>query len=145
MTKKELMIKAHEMTREIKNEYPEIDYKFQLGLCLAYLQEKGKMVELKGSEKQIKWAESIREKVLEIAKKNKFKHVIELVNNKDDAKYWIENFKMMTANYKTDFEKYKSILSLDFHIQCEKEREAEEAEMREWRRRKKEREEYEVI
>lgn len=40
MTKKELMIKAHKMTKEIKNEFPEIDYKFQLGLCISYLQEK---------------------------------------------------------------------------------------------------------
>lgn len=41
MTKREIMIKAHKMTKEIKNEYPEVDYKFQLGLCLAYLQEEG--------------------------------------------------------------------------------------------------------
>ena len=39
MTKKELMIKAHKMTREIKAEYPSVDYKFQLSLCLAYLYE----------------------------------------------------------------------------------------------------------
>ena len=39
MNKKELMIKAHKMTKEIKNEYPTVDYKFQLGLCLAYLYE----------------------------------------------------------------------------------------------------------
>ena len=66
MTKKELMIKAHQMTKEIKNEYPEVDYKFQLGLCLAYLQTEGevKMVELKGSEKQVKWAEDIRNQYL---------------------------------------------------------------------------------
>ncbi|MCF0163167.1 MAG: hypothetical protein HUJ88_11410 [Fusobacterium necrophorum] len=37
MTKKELMIKAHKMAKEIKNEYPTVDYKFQLGLCLSYL------------------------------------------------------------------------------------------------------------
>ena len=37
MTKKDLMVKAHKMTKEIKNEYPGVDYKFQLGLCLAYL------------------------------------------------------------------------------------------------------------
>ena len=41
MTKKELMIKAHKMTKEIKNEYPTVDYKFQLGLCLAYLYKEG--------------------------------------------------------------------------------------------------------
>lgn len=34
---KELMKKAHEMTKEIKKEFPEVDYKFQLGLCMSYL------------------------------------------------------------------------------------------------------------
>lgn len=62
---KDLMKKAHQMTREIKREYPEVDYKFQLGLCMSYLlsEKKGgnRMVELKGTEKQIKWAEDIRE------------------------------------------------------------------------------------
>lgn len=42
MTKKGLMIKAHKMTKEIKNEFPEVDYKFQLGLCISYLQEQAK-------------------------------------------------------------------------------------------------------
>lgn len=66
MTKKELMVKAHQLTKEIKAEYPEVDYKFQLGLCLAYLYKEGEkeMVELKGSEKQVKWAEDIRKEML---------------------------------------------------------------------------------
>ncbi|GEQ22736.1 hypothetical protein CBU02nite_32420 [Clostridium butyricum] len=34
---KELMKKAHQMTREIKGEFPNVDYKFQLGLCISYL------------------------------------------------------------------------------------------------------------
>ena len=67
---KELMKKAHQMTREIKNEFPEVDYKFQLGLCISYLsknemKEDVEMVELKGTEKQVKWAEDIRKKVVE--------------------------------------------------------------------------------
>lgn len=37
MNKKELMKKAHEMTKEIKREYPEVDYRFQFGLCLSFL------------------------------------------------------------------------------------------------------------
>ena len=52
MTKKELMIKAHKMAKEIKNEYPEVDYKFQLGLCLAYLHQEGEN-EMKVEEKLI--------------------------------------------------------------------------------------------
>lgn len=76
---KNLFKEAHKLTKEIKAEYPNIDYKAQFGICLSYLQEmKGecKMVELKGSEKQIKWAKDIRQQILsmkdnyEIAKSN---------------------------------------------------------------------------
>ncbi|WP_195989982.1 hypothetical protein [Clostridium sp. D53t1_180928_C8] len=117
MTKKELMIKAHKMAKEIKNEYPTVDYKFQLGLCLAYLYENEgdvKMVELKGSEKQIVWAEEIREVVLEMAertvegataryneKQNKARtrrmnetiELLEKFKNEESAKFFIDNFK----------------------------------------------------
>lgn len=61
-----IMKEAHKLTKEIKAEYPNVDYMAQLGICIAYLSEnKGeiKMVELKGSEKQIKWAEEILEVV----------------------------------------------------------------------------------
>ena len=116
MTKKELMIKAHEMTKEIKREYPEVDYKFQLGLCLAYLQSEGevKMVELKGSEKQVKWANDIREVVLLASRRNlelkqefynekpnskmrtrvlnEAKELNEKIENEESAKFFIENF-----------------------------------------------------
>ena len=66
---KNLMKAAHQMAKEIKVEYPNIDYKFQLGLCLSYLAEnKGvvEMVELKGSEKQIEWAEDIRNNMVKM-------------------------------------------------------------------------------
>lgn len=116
MTKKELMIKAHAMTKEIKKECPNVDYKFQLGLCLAYLYEEGdvKMVELKGSEKQIAWAKEIKEVVLEMAertvegataryneKQNKARirrmneaiELLERFKNEESAKFFIDNFK----------------------------------------------------
>lgn len=38
---KNIMKQAHEMTKEIKREYPEVNYKFQLGLCLSFLAKKG--------------------------------------------------------------------------------------------------------
>ena len=34
---KNIMKEAHRLTREIKAEFPEVDYKFQLGLCISYL------------------------------------------------------------------------------------------------------------
>ncbi|EOR20570.1 hypothetical protein A500_16305 [Clostridium sartagoforme AAU1] len=114
MTKKELMIKAHKMTKEIKAQYPTVDYKFQLGLCLAYLQEGGnEMVELKGSEKQVAWANNIREVVMsgvnallaerqqaheERGKKRTLrmleeaKAAKEKLENEESAKYYIDNF-----------------------------------------------------
>lgn len=76
---KNLFKEAHKLTKEIKAEYPDVDYKAQFGICLSYLQKKKgeiKLVELKGSEKQIKWAEDIRKQILsmkdnyEIAKSN---------------------------------------------------------------------------
>ncbi|HII4494835.1 hypothetical protein [Clostridium perfringens] len=62
-----VMKEAHKLTKEIKNEFPEVDYKAQLGICMSYLlNEEGEneMVELQGSEKQVKWALSIREKTI---------------------------------------------------------------------------------
>lgn len=37
MLNSELLRKAHKMTKEIKEQYPEVNYKFQYGLCLSYL------------------------------------------------------------------------------------------------------------
>lgn len=60
--KRNLMKEAHKLTKEIKEQYPEVDYMTQLGLCLSFLSQEGgkEMVELKGSEKQIKWADGLR-------------------------------------------------------------------------------------
>ena len=60
--KRNLMREAHKLTREIVNKYEDVDYKTQLGLCLSFLSQEGgkEMIELKGTEKQIKWAEDLR-------------------------------------------------------------------------------------
>lgn len=63
---KNVMKEAHKLAKEIKAEFPEVDYKAQLGICISYLSmNKGevKMVELQGTEKQIKWAEDIRSNI----------------------------------------------------------------------------------
>ncbi|EOU1751204.1 hypothetical protein ACRTAE_002942 [Clostridium perfringens] len=62
-----VMKEAHRLTKEIKKEFPNVDYKFQLGICMSYLlngKGENEMVELQGSEKQVKWALSIREKTI---------------------------------------------------------------------------------
>ena len=59
----EIIKKAHEMVKEIKKEYSEVDYRFQFGICLKYLLSKkkeNKMVKLAGSKKQIKWGNDIK-------------------------------------------------------------------------------------
>lgn len=115
MTKKEIMIRAHKMAKEIKAEYPAVDYKFQLGLCLAYLHQEGEneMVELKGTEKQVKWAEDIRAVVVRGAKAlleekreeheargkkatlrrlEEVKTIVENLESEENSKYFIDTF-----------------------------------------------------
>lgn len=63
---KQTFIAAHKMTREIAAKY-EVDYQVQFGLCLSYLlNKKGeKTMELQGTEKQVKFAEAIKEAFIE--------------------------------------------------------------------------------
>jgi hypothetical protein len=68
--KRNLMKEAHKLTKEIKEQYPEVDYQAQLGLCLSFLAQEGEQeMKLQGTEKQIKYAESLRGK--EISKLQK--------------------------------------------------------------------------
>lgn len=79
--KRNLMKEAHEMTREIKEQYPEVDYQAQLGLCLSFLAQEGEQ-EMEGkSEKQIKYAEDCREKRIA-----QFERKIERCNNRPSEK-----------------------------------------------------------
>ena len=66
--KKNLMKEAHKLTKQIVSEYGDVDYKTQLGLCLSFLSQEGgkEMVELKGTEKQVKWAEDIRNRIIKV-------------------------------------------------------------------------------
>ena len=66
--KRNLMKEAHKMTREIVNKYGDVNYITQLGLCLSFLSQEGgkEMVELKGTEKQVKWAEDIRNRIVKV-------------------------------------------------------------------------------
>lgn len=63
MTKKELMSKAHKLTKEIKTQYPEVDYKFQLGLCIAYLHEEGEKEMSKETVKELNFKTSKGSKI----------------------------------------------------------------------------------
>lgn len=62
-----VMKEAHKLTKEIKNEFQNVDYKTQLGICMSYLlngEGENEMVELVGSEKQTAWAKEIKETLL---------------------------------------------------------------------------------
>ena len=70
----ELVRKAHEETKKMKKEFPMITYSFQFGLEMKYLLSEIKevenvMVELKGSKKQVAWAEDIRKEKMKDWKK----------------------------------------------------------------------------
>lgn len=121
---KNLFKKAHKMTREIVERYNDVDYKAQFTLCLEYLSEgEEEMVkaELKGSEKQIKWAEDIRAELIEkinAAKENEkmieameaetcnvmtveqlFDRLEKRINEVEDAEFFIEHRKAELTKY----------------------------------------------
>ena len=118
-----IMIEAHRMTKEIKNNSPEVDYKAQLGLCLSFLmtnkEEKVmEMAKLEGSEKQVKWAESLREEFV-----TKIEEYKEFLNNEEEevilrhARYFSMNitreFKEFLLNLNIDEEKLKKFKKKD--------------------------------
>lgn len=117
---KNIMKEAHRMTKEIKKEYPEVDYQAQLGICLSFLysEEEMEMVKLEGSEKQVAWATEIREVVVECAKNdvekaqarynekqnkaranklNTAKETLAMLENETSAKFFIENFRTVLS------------------------------------------------
>ncbi len=112
---KNLFKKAHKMTREMVEKYG-VDYQAQFGLNLSYLLEKEEEKEmLKGTEKQIKWAEDIikmHEETLEEIKEvinedtkeerkvkntERVEQAIEEINSIENAADIIDRFKDISA------------------------------------------------
>ena len=116
---KNIMKEAHRLTKEIKKEFPEVDYKTQLGICLSFLYAEGadnEEVELQGSVKQVAWANEIRTKVLEIANRNNLKNVLRVVKSQDSAKYFIDNFKVVTSKFKDEYSKFKYVFEAEMQF-----------------------------
>ncbi|HBF1316293.1 TPA: hypothetical protein KNR63_003874, partial [Clostridioides difficile] len=119
--------------------YSNVDYKVQFSLCLSFLNKKGdiKLKELKGSEKQIIWANDIRTDILNLTNelekskieriknedykikdmsieemtercKRKFERIREAISNIENAKFFIDNFRNVL--------KYNSLNQKAFHI-----------------------------
>lgn len=121
----ELMKEAHKLTKKIKDEYQNIDYKFQLGLSIKFLLEEKevkKVIDLKGTPKQISWAEKIRKEeirkmdciikemkqIIENAKYKEvptqilenMKNIYEEVITNESATFWIDNRGVLAENSK---------------------------------------------
>lgn len=89
MTKRELFVKAHEMTREIVKETG-VNYRTQFGICLSFLyknkEEKKVTIDdelekiIGGSPKQIKWAKDLmRTFITNIRKSSIDKEIVERI------------------------------------------------------------------
>lgn len=114
--KSNIFKKAHELTKKIIKAGDNYKATFRLCLTFVYSQIKkgvNKMVELKGTEKQIKWAEDIRKELVETlelvkeldikrkTRKNKsfeesskkVDSAIDFMSNQTDSKFFIDNYK----------------------------------------------------
>ena len=114
--RKDIFKKAHKLTKEIIRKGDNYRATFRLCLSFVYSQfKKGvvKMVELKGTEKQIKWAADIRKELVETlelvkeldikrkTRKNKsfeesskkVDSAIDFMSNQTDSKFFIDNYK----------------------------------------------------
>lgn len=122
---KNVMKKAHEITKKIIRKGDSYRATFRLALSLAHsLIKKGakKMVELIGTEKQVKWANDIRKelnnilvtiKEADIARKTrknksfeesskKMNNAIEMINAKEESTFFIDNFKTILHGSRKD-------------------------------------------
>ena len=86
---KNIMKEAHNLTKKIIRKGD--NYKATFRICLSYVHsqvKKGvnKMVELKGSEKQVKWALEIRKQVLEVIENARARKVEEVSKRADKVK-----------------------------------------------------------
>ncbi|MDK0695878.1 hypothetical protein P5E93_14840 [Clostridium perfringens] len=83
---KNVFKKAHEITKNIIRKGDSYRETFRLALIFVYSQIKkgeNKMVELKGTEKQVKWANDIRKELLSIVEETR-NHQVERVSKKED-------------------------------------------------------------
>ena len=61
----ELVREAHKLTREIRAEYPEVDYRFQFGLNLRYL-----LSEIKGVEKKMDKVKMVQQELKKVCEEH---------------------------------------------------------------------------
>ena len=104
-----IMKKAWEYVRKLK-------MTISSGLKRAWREAKMELKELTGTPKQVKWANDIRKKVLEICDENDFKLVKRSVLNRTEAKWFIDNCKIVTSKYETELAKRNFLEREDIHL-----------------------------
>ena len=128
MSKSQMFKKAHQMTREVKAQFPQVNYRVQFGLSLAYLhnvKEEVKMVELKGTEKQVKWANDIREKVVN----NRVKEIEEVKTTKSARRLreFLDRFEITNEDCKCSVEIARELIIKRLELEIEDLKSHEEA------------------
>ena len=95
-----VMKEAHRLTKEIKKEFPNVDYKFQLGICMSYLLNK------KESDKKVII-------VKETAKAKQLKlRFVDILGNDRDLDVWFPNGWLKENNAPKSWALDKKILEL---------------------------------
>lgn len=112
---KELMRKAHQMTKEIKKEFPEVDYKAQLGICMSFLINEGVEEDMTVEEKLNEMGCKTWEKKEEEVTKVKRVYINDLKVISDKLGYELDNPKMFN---KTKI--YYDVLDDSFSFDCQR-------------------------
>ena len=143
--KSNIFKKAHELTKKIIKAGDDYRATFRLCLSFVYSQIKkgvNEMLELIGTEKQVKWASDLRDMVLEYANKCLKKDLekrermmlkgkptpktnakiekeiafIKRVENEDSAKKIIDEFNFMTNRYSSGFYKGEILDTIIYNL-----------------------------
>lgn len=105
-----IMKKAWEYVKKLK-------MTISSGLKRAWREAKMELKELTGTQKQVKWANDIRQKMLEICDKNDFKLVKRSALNRTTAEWFIENCKIMTSKYRSEEDKRWFLKHEELHLE----------------------------
>ena len=111
-----IMKKAWEYVRKLK-------MTISSALKKSWMEEKmEKLKELKGSPKQIKWANDIRKKAIELATENNCREILKLIYKNDEASWFIDSstLRSMTSKYKTDDQRAMSLVRWDTDLRIMK-------------------------
>ena len=102
---RKVMRMAWAIRKENENNVMSECMKMAWDLVKKGITKKYELAELSGSEKQVAWAQQIREIGLKIAYDNALNNTIEKLSSMNNAAAIIERLKFLTSSYKTDEQK----------------------------------------